>query len=110
VVGVDGVWLSSVVVVGVDGAGRAGAKLDVGLRTAKECFYQTSAFIKLVLTKALKLVLLSNSYPFLPSTQGRTATNRWNLRKIGGVIAWRNKTCSPENFVEFWEGCIQLKD
>jgi hypothetical protein len=47
-----------------------------------------------LLTKVLKLVLLSNYYPSLPSTHVRTATNRWNLRKIGGAIAWRNKVGS----------------
>jgi hypothetical protein len=36
VVGVDGTGLSSSVVVGVDGAGRAGAELYVELRPAKE--------------------------------------------------------------------------
>jgi hypothetical protein len=38
-------------------------------------------------TKALKLMLLSNSYLFLPCIQGRPATNRWNSQKIGGAIA-----------------------
>jgi hypothetical protein len=45
------------------------------------------------LTKALELMLLSNSYLFLPRTQGRPATNRWNSRKIVGAITWRNKIC-----------------
>jgi hypothetical protein len=44
--------------------------------------------------KALTTMLLSNSYLFLPSTQGRPATNWWNLQKIGGAIAWRNETWS----------------
>jgi hypothetical protein len=42
VVGLDGVGLLSVVVVGVDGAGRAGAELDVELRPAKEFHVQLS--------------------------------------------------------------------
>jgi hypothetical protein len=46
-----------------------------------------------LLTKALKLVLLSNSYPFLPNTQGRTPTNWWNLRKIGGAICKESDAC-----------------
>jgi hypothetical protein len=44
--------------------------------------------------KALTTMLLSNSYPFLANTQGRIATNWWNLRKIGGAIAWQNETWS----------------
>jgi hypothetical protein len=39
VVGVNGVGLSSTIVVGVDGVGRAGAELDVELCPAKEFEY-----------------------------------------------------------------------
>jgi hypothetical protein len=60
--------------------------------------------------KALTTMLLSNSYLFLPSTQGRPVTNRWNLWKIGGAIAWGNKICSSEKSVEFWVGCTKMKD
>jgi hypothetical protein len=60
----------------------------VSANTKNEIDDKTGMYL---LTKALKLVLLSNYYPFLPSTQGRTATNWWNLRKIGGAIAWRDK-------------------
>jgi hypothetical protein len=41
--------------------------------------------------KTLKLVLLSNSYTFLPCKQRPSATNRWNSQKNEGAIAWRNK-------------------
>jgi hypothetical protein len=56
----------------------------------------------------LKLVLLSNSYSFLPSTEGRTTTNCGTCEILEERFPGESKICSSENFVVFWESCTQL--
>jgi hypothetical protein len=55
-------------------------------------------------------MLLSSSYPFLPSHSGE-------LQPIGGTgerlderLLGETETFSSKKYVEFWVGCTQVKD
>jgi hypothetical protein len=61
-------------------------------------------------SNSLNGMLLSSSYPFLPSHSGE-------LQPIGGTgerlderLLGETETFSSKKYVEFWVGCTQVKD